>query len=79
MSFEIGFLSPCGRKGFFFVCYFGRLRGVRQGGAGYGAAPPSRPPLHPPEAPPLGFPYSISPPGYICAHSGQSCWAFLLP
>ena len=30
----------------------GRLRGVRQGGAGYGATPPSRPPLHPPEAPP---------------------------
>ena len=30
----------------------GRLRGVRQGGAGYGASPPARPHLHPPEAPP---------------------------
>ena len=30
----------------------GRLRGVRQGGAGYGAAPPSRPPLHPPRSTP---------------------------
>ena len=30
----------------------GRLRGVRQGGAGYGATPPSRPPLHPPRSTP---------------------------
>ncbi len=31
----------------------GRLCGAQQGGAGYGASPPSRPPLHPPpEAPP---------------------------
>ncbi len=37
---------------------FGRLRGVRQGGVGYRAAPPSRPPLHPPEAPRWGFPAS---------------------
>ena len=32
---------------------FGRLRGARQGGAGYGAAPPARPPLHPPRTTPL--------------------------
>ena len=30
----------------------GRLRGVRQGGAGYGATPPARPPLHPPRSTP---------------------------
>ena len=30
----------------------GRLCGVQQGGAGYGAAPPSRPPLHPPRSTP---------------------------
>ena len=30
----------------------GRLRGARQGGAGYGATPPSRPPLHPPRSTP---------------------------
>ena len=33
----------------------GRLRGARQGGAGYGATPPSRPPLHPPRSTPLKF------------------------
>ena len=32
----------------------GRLRGVRQGGADYGAAPLSRPLLHPPRSTPLG-------------------------
>jgi len=31
----------------------GRLRGARQGGAGYGATPPSRPPLHPPRSTPI--------------------------
>ena len=30
----------------------GRLCGAQQGGAGYGATPPSRPPLHPPRSTP---------------------------
>ena len=35
---------------------FGRLRGARQGGAGYGASPPSRTPLHPLRSTPLFYP-----------------------
>ena len=39
-------------RGFAIRQSLGRLRGVRQGGAGYGAAPPSLPPLHPPRSTP---------------------------
>ena len=51
----------------------GRLRGVRQGGAGYGATPPSRPPLHPPEAPPKKrFQFSSSDEGNASPAAGAS-------
>ena len=53
LSFERWFLCPAGTGAFLFCC-LGRLR-RGQGGAGYGAAPPSRPPLHPPRSTPLGF------------------------
>ena len=53
LPFERGGLCPAG-TGLFFLCCFGRLR-RGQGGAGYGAAPPSRPPLHPPRSTPLGL------------------------
>ena len=52
LPFEREFCRPAGREVFSF-CSIGRLRGVRQGGAGYGASPPSRPPLHPPRSTPL--------------------------
>ncbi|OXS27631.1 MAG: hypothetical protein BCS36_11300 [Desulfovibrio sp. MES5] len=58
LSFESKFLCPAG-TGAFLLSSFGRLRGVRQGGTGYGAAPPSRPSLHPPEAPCLGFSVTV--------------------
>ena len=48
-----GFCALRARRLFAF-CSLGRLR-RGQGGAGYGAAPPSRPPLHPPRSTPLGF------------------------
>ncbi len=51
---------PAGWEVFSF-CSIGRLRGVRQGGAGYGASPPSRPPLHPPRSTPFRF---STPPGW---------------
>ncbi len=53
LSFERGECALRAR-GIFFFCSLGRLR-RGQGGAGYGAAPPSRPPLHPPRSTPLGF------------------------
>ena len=46
---------PCGYGGFSSL-WFCRLRGARQGGAGYGASPPSRPPLHPPRTTPCSTP-----------------------
>ena len=39
-------------RGFAFRRSLGRLCGAQQGGAGYGATPPSRPPLHPPRSTP---------------------------
>ena len=48
-----GFCALRARR-LFFLCCLGRLR-RGQGGAGYGAAPPSRPPLHPPRSTPLGL------------------------
>ncbi len=56
-------ISPAGRGSTFQLYYpsgtgfrlpakMGRLCGAQQGGAGYGAAPPSRPPLHPPRSTP---------------------------
>ena len=52
LSFERCLLCPADTGAFLFCC-LGRLR-RGQGGAGYGAAPPSRPPLHPPRSTPLG-------------------------
>ena len=55
-------------RGLFLFCCLGRLR-RGQGGAGYGAAPPSRPPLHPPRSTPWGFPVIAGrrgPRGYCC-------------
>ena len=53
LSFERGGCALLAWR-LFFLCSLGRLR-RGQGGAGYGAAPPSRPPLHPPRSTPLGF------------------------
>ena len=53
LSFERRVVCPAGTRAFF-TCCLGRLR-RGQGGAGYGAAPPSRPPLHPPRSTPLGL------------------------
>ena len=68
LSFERQFLCPAG-TGPFHLLSLGRLRGVRQGGAGYGAAPP----CIPPEAPRLGFPISVIPRGL----RGPCCGSFL--
>ena len=54
LSFERNFLCPAD-TGASLYCCLGRLR-RGQGGAGYGAAPPSRPPLHPPRSTPLSYP-----------------------
>ena len=53
LSFESGSLCPAD-TGASHLFSLGRLR-RGQGGAGYGAAPPSRPPLHPPRSTPLGL------------------------
>ena len=57
----------------FFALYLGRLRGGRQGGAGYGASPPSRPPLHPPRSTPLRISKTL----FLRGLRGLCCGSFL--
>ena len=60
-------------RGFAIRRSLGRLRGARQGGAGYGAAPPSLPPLHPPRSTPKeGFQFPSCGEGNAAFAAGAS-------
>ena len=72
LSLEMRFLCPTGTVASHLFS-LGRLRGVRQGGAGYGAAPPSRPPLHPPRSTPAeAFPFPLFHEGCAALAAGAS-------